>query len=126
MAPSPNAETDTNNSFRILPVSPDRQRLILTGKLTAHRAAALHQLATGLATRPSSVEIDCSDVQSLDTASLQILLSLYRDVVEQGGACVWCGVHGPTRDVFRQTGLTKLLPPEPAAEGNEAAPVQSR
>lgn len=126
MTPGPNTETDSNNSFTILPVSPDRQRLVLTGSLTVHQAAGLHQLATVLAARPMSVEIDCSGVQNLDTASLQILLSLYRDVVEQGGACVWRGVHGPTWDIFRQTGLTKLLPPEPAAEGHRAAPVHSR
>jgi anti-anti-sigma factor len=126
MTHNPNTATDSSNPFTILPLSPDRQRLILTGNLTVHRAAALHRLAIGLAARPTSVEIDCSGVHNLDTTSLQILLSLYRDVVEQGGACVWRGVQGPTRDIFRQTGLTKLLPAEPTAEGHGAAPVHPR
>ncbi|MCS6865708.1 MAG: STAS domain-containing protein [Gemmataceae bacterium] len=111
---------DPGLSYSVVTITPQRQRLTLRGHLTVHQAAELQHTAIAVASRSTVVEIDCSDVQNLDTASLQILLSLYREVVEQGGTCELRGQTGPWRDVFRRSGLARLLPPEPVASATDA------
>jgi stage II sporulation protein AA (anti-sigma F factor antagonist) len=59
------------------------------------------------------VILELTELQSVTTTGLRLMLVLARKSREQQGAFVLCGVQGFVREVFELAGLMDLLPIEP-------------
>lgn len=62
--------------------------------------------------------LDLTELQSVTTTGLRLMLGLARKSREQQGAFVLCGVQGFVREVFELSGFLDLLPIE---EGRKEA-----
>jgi anti-anti-sigma factor len=102
------------DSIAVVENGSDSVQLALKGQVTIREVKNLHQAATKIASRHTNVTISCASAESLDTATLQVLLCLGREVIRTGKACEITGVPGHLREVFRLAGLADALPPEPA------------
>ncbi|MFI7587469.1 STAS domain-containing protein [Spongisporangium articulatum] len=56
-----------------------------------------------------TVELDLSEVTELDTAGLQLLLIVYREVAARGESLTLAGLTEPVRQVLHRVGLREDL-----------------
>ena len=59
--------------------TPDKQNVRLAGNLDVRNANSLHVILNDMVSQGKSGTIDCSALQSLDTACVQLLLAAKRD-----------------------------------------------
>lgn len=78
-------------------------RLHFSGDITIYTARKLRDLLAGFIGRGGPIELDLSDVERIDTAGLQLLVSAKRECARKGLACA---VTGRSREV---TGILDLL-----------------
>ncbi len=83
--------------------------IILDARLTIVQAVKLHrELVAGLATG-GPVVVDGSCVEEIDTAILQLLVSLWRTGSQRGIVCAWQGASDVLRKTAALLGLDDLL-----------------
>lgn len=80
--------------------------LSLSGHITITAAGRLHRAAREVVAHNSPVTVRLDQVEHLDTAAVQVLLSLGRDLTARGRKCDLTGLGGTVRDTFRLAGLT--------------------
>ena len=106
------------------PAAPGRVRLDLRGRVTVGRAAELHRAAVALVAQNVDVAIDCSAVEYLDVAAVQLLVCLERELVRRGRRGALAGVSAALAADFRLLGLGGAPPaapaPPPAGRWHEA------
>jgi anti-anti-sigma regulatory factor len=86
-------------------------------RMTIVEAADLHRTLLARLTRGCAVVVDGSRVEEIDTAILQMLVSLWRTCLERGIACSWLGASDALRRSADLVGLGGML----HFSGSEAA-----
>ncbi len=81
----------------------------LDERLTIAQAAELHRSLCAILADGTSVVVDGTRVQEIDTAILQVLASLWKSSRERGIPCVWRGVSDVLRRTAGLIGLTETL-----------------
>jgi len=77
-------------------------------------AAMQERLTQLLADDPQKkILIDFRQIELMSSATLGVLVRLYRDLSEQGGRIVLCGLQPPVRKTFELTKLDQLFRIEP-------------
>jgi anti-sigma B factor antagonist len=106
-------------------------RLVITGDLDRVTVPDLrNEVARMLASRPPYVEIDLSDLTTIDSAGVGTLVSLYKGLIAQGGRAVVVGVRDQPLAIFKLLRLDKVMfrprpsPSEPAPGPSGARPVR--
>lgn len=82
-----------------------RARLALFGRVTVAHARELHAAAVALAAGAGDVTLDCRDAEYLDTAAVQVLIALRRDMERAGRGCEVAGESAALRGDFRLAGF---------------------
>ena len=105
------------------PRLPDAPNLELDATVTIVKAAELHRTLAGLLAAGQPVIVDATHVEEIDTAVLQLLVSLWRTGNERGIDCRWHGVSEPLRRTARLVGVAGMLhfPEADAARGSARA-----
>ncbi len=95
--------------------TPDKQNVRLAGNLDVRDANSLHVVLNDMVTQGKSGTIDCSALESLDTACVQLLLAAKRD--SRGSLQVEFDQDGEVAKWFGYAGVTpRLLEPTCAAD----------
>lgn len=55
------------------------------------------------------IEVDASGVEDVDGAGLQLMLSLFRDLLGRGHSVTWAGVSDKFREVVEVLGMNSAL-----------------
>ena len=77
-------------------------------------AAMQERLTQLLADDPQKkILVDFRQIELMSSATLGVLVRLYRDLSEQGGRIVLCGLQPPVRKTFELTKLDQLFRIEP-------------
>lgn len=82
---------------------------VLSGEWSVGRAAELLALAKGWIATGNDVTLDCSRLERLDLAAIQIVLAARRKSVSNGHAFRLDGLPSNVADTIRFTGLSELL-----------------
>jgi anti-anti-sigma factor len=87
-----------------------RPCLHLRGEVTIYDAAFLRQAAMELIARGEEVEVCCARTTYLDTAALQVLLALKRELEARGLGLRLVQIPSAVLEVLRLVGLIAWLP----------------
>jgi anti-anti-sigma factor len=82
-----------------------RQVLKLAGDVTVYQAAELHQAALGLAQQATDLQVQCEEVQSLDCATIQILMALQETLAAQGKTFQLTGASAELQQTLTLAGM---------------------
>ena len=92
------------------PVLPAPQAIIeLEARMTIVQAAELHRTLSGRLAQGKPMVIDGTGVEEIDTAILQLLISLWRTSLERGVACTWKGASDALRRTAALIGVDEML-----------------
>lgn len=83
--------------------------IVLEDRLTIVQAADLHGVLVGRLAQGRPIVIDGTRVEEIDTAVLQLLVSLWRTAAERGIACSWRGASEVLRRTAALIGLAEML-----------------
>ena len=85
----------------------------VTGEMTVYTASQIKQpLVDAIADAPANIQLDLSDVTELDTAGVQLLLLIYREVLASGRKIQLGPESNIVRDVLTLCGaLGRLMDP---------------
>lgn len=89
--------------------APDMVRVMLGADCTIRRATVLREELLKHREGTGSLAIDGSNVEHIDTAGLQLILSFALDCLEQGREYVWCGQSAPLAAAIRLAGVGSLI-----------------
>jgi anti-anti-sigma regulatory factor len=89
----------------------------LDARMTIVQAADLHRALLARVALGKAVVVDGSRVEEIDTAILQMLVSLWRTCLQRGIACSWLGASDALRRSADMLGLGGML----QFSGSEAA-----
>ena len=78
-------------------------------RMTIVQAAALHRTLLSRVALGKPVVLDGSRVEEIDTAILQMLVSLWRTCLQRGIACTWSGSSEALRRSAELVGLGGML-----------------
>jgi anti-anti-sigma regulatory factor len=81
----------------------------LDARMTIVQAADLHRTLLARLALGQAVVVDGSRVEEIDTAILQILVSLWRTCLQRGIACTWLGASAALRRSADLVGLGGML-----------------
>jgi ABC-type transporter Mla MlaB component len=84
-------------------------RIHLAPHLNITHVAELHRHLGATLTRGEPMEIDGTQVEEIDTATLQLLVCFWRAVEEGTIACTWTGVSHALHRTARLLGLADNL-----------------
>jgi anti-anti-sigma factor len=84
-------------------------RLQFGGHVTIAQVRELHQHALDLVASKRDVTICCEGADYLDTAVVQVLIGLGRELEMQNNVCELTGIHGRVRRDFERIGLGHLI-----------------
>ena len=87
----------------------------LDPRLTIVQAAALHRTMVAHLEEGRPVIVDGTRVEEIDTAVLQLLMSLWRTGQERGIACTWHGASDALRRTATLLGVAGILHLDAAA-----------
>ena len=96
----------------------------LDARMTIVQAADLHRTLLARVALGNAVVVDGTRVEEIDTAILQILVSLWRTCLQRGIACTWLGASDTLRrsaDLVGLGGWLNLSGGETALERAHAA-----
>jgi anti-anti-sigma regulatory factor len=96
----------------------------LDGRMTIVQVADLHRTLLARVALGKAVVVDGTRVEEIDTATLQLLASLWRTCLERGIACTWLGASEALRQTAHLVGLGGSLHfsgSEPARDRAHAA-----
>ncbi len=83
--------------------------LILRGDLTIYQADPLHETAMALLQSEADVVVSCGEVVQLDTAILQILLALQRELQSRGKNFRLEGLSVGLRELLELAGVNDMF-----------------
>jgi len=89
--------------------TPAQARLVLNHPTDTSCSPALHAEAMRLASAGSDCTVDCSAIDFLGTAALQILVALKHELLKQGKSLQFEGVSPPLERWLQVAGLSDLL-----------------
>jgi anti-anti-sigma regulatory factor len=81
----------------------------LDARMTIVQAADLHRTLLARLAQGQAIVIDGTRVEEIDTAILQLLISLWRTGLERGVTCAWRGVSDTLRQTAELVGVTAML-----------------
>lgn len=81
----------------------------LSSKLHISGAEKLAQELLSLVEQSQPVEIEITDVESVDTASLQVLCALQKSLAATDSEIVWQGTNAPLLQAAQRAGVAKYL-----------------
>jgi anti-anti-sigma regulatory factor len=87
--------------------TPGATRLVLLGRVTVGCAVELHRAAISLCQRGGDVTVDCGRAEYVDTAGMQLLFALRRELVRDGHSCKIVGASAAVREDIRLAGFAK-------------------
>ncbi len=96
----------------------------LDERLNIARAGELHRSLAAILQAGGPVVVDGSRVEEIDTAILQLLVSLWRTGADRGIACTWAGTSDALLRTANLIGVSKMLhfaDLEPAGGRGDAA-----
>ena len=97
--------------------TPDKQNVRLAGNLDVRNANSLHVVLNDMVSQGKSGTIDCSSLESLDTACVQLLLAAKRD--SRGAVQIEFEQDSEVAKWFGYAGVTARLL-EPASSAAES------
>jgi len=92
-------------AIAIEPGHEGRQVLKLAGDVTVYQAAELHQTALGLTQQAADLQVQCDEVQSLDCATIQILMALQEAVAAGGKTFQLTGASAELQQTLAWAGM---------------------
>jgi len=81
----------------------------LGAQLTIAEAADLHRTLLARLAKGDPLILDGAQVEEIDTAILQLLVSLWRTSGERGIACTWQGASAALRQTATLVGVAEVL-----------------
>jgi anti-anti-sigma factor len=108
--------TDTPSQITVNSEEGRPLTLVLRGDLTIYQADELYQAAMALLQNEADVVVSCRDVVQLDTALLQILLVLQRELHSRGRSIQLAGVSGGLRELLELAGVNEPLSRQAGAQ----------
>ncbi|ANT64901.1 STAS domain-containing protein [Prosthecochloris sp. CIB 2401] len=103
MAPVRNYHIDT--SFSSLPVAV----LFLNGRLDASNCSEVHRVFSELLRQSTSIVIDCTELEFLDSSGLGAIVSCLRKAIEAGGDLRLSGLSNNVALLFELTKAQRLF-----------------
>ena len=83
--------------------------LVLRGDVTIFEADRMHEAATALLEHEADVVVSCREMVRLDTAILQILLVLQRELQSRGRSIRLEGVSDGLRELLELAGVSEAF-----------------
>jgi len=97
-------------TFSIVDTDAQIVKVAICGRLDASMVGLFRrELTRLLRIHPSCVDVDMSRLRFIDNAGVQLLLSFFKDVSEQGGRTVVHGLRTPPLESFKAIMLESVL-----------------
>ncbi|MEM7762599.1 MAG: STAS domain-containing protein [Pseudomonadota bacterium] len=95
--------------------------MTLAGELTIKTVESLQADFVAQIEKETPTVVDASDVSSIDTAALQLLVAFANEHVNQGGSLQWQGVSDTLQEQATRLGLHQILDFDAEATGATTA-----
>ena len=96
----------TSNSF----LTPSTAVITVSGRFDAHQVPKIQKDVDGmLANGTTSVVMDLSDVNFVDSSALAVMVRTMKHCRERGGELILCGLRQPVSTIFELTRMDQAI-----------------